>query len=64
VLIQLGLTRREADVATATIKGLSTQGVASVLGMSPHTVEHHLGNAFSKLEVASRSEMTALLLGS
>ncbi len=64
VLIQLGLTRREADVVVATVKGLSTQDAAAVLGVSPHTIEHHLGNVFSKLAVGSRSEMTALLLGS
>jgi len=64
VMIQLGLTRREADVASTTIRGLSTQDAASVLGLSPHTVEHHLSNVFSKLGVGSRSEMTALILGS
>ena len=63
VLIRLGLTRREAEVTTATMRGLTTKDAASVLGLSPHTVEHHLGNVFGKLEVGSRAEMTSLLLG-
>jgi DNA-binding CsgD family transcriptional regulator len=63
-LAQLGLTRRERDVATMTMRGLSTQDAGTVLDMSPHTVEHHLGNLFGKLGVGSRAEMTALLLGS
>lgn len=63
VLIRLGLTPREAEVTAATIKGLSTKDSASVLRLSPHTVEHHLGNVFGKLEVGSRAELAALLLG-
>jgi DNA-binding CsgD family transcriptional regulator len=62
-MIQLGLTRREADVASTTMRGLSTRDAASALGLSPHTVEHHLRNVFGKLGVGSRSEMTAVILG-
>lgn len=62
-LIRLGLTSRESEVAATTIKGLSTKDAAAVLRLSPHTVEHHLGNVFGKLEVGSRAELAALLLG-
>jgi DNA-binding CsgD family transcriptional regulator len=62
-MLQLGLTRREADVAATTMRGLTTRDAASALGLSPHTVEHHLRNVFGKLGVGSRSEMTALILG-
>jgi DNA-binding CsgD family transcriptional regulator len=62
-MLQLGLTRRETDVAATTMRGLSTRDAASALGLSPHTVEHHLRNVFGKLGVGSRSEMTALILG-
>jgi DNA-binding CsgD family transcriptional regulator len=62
-MLHIGLTPRETDVALITARGLSTKEAASALKLSPHTVEHHLRHVFDRLDVGSRAEMTALILG-
>ena len=51
---QLGLTRREAEVALLVAEGLSNDAIAERLFVSPHTVRHHVEAAMAKLEVTGR----------
>lgn len=62
-LQQLGLTRREAATALAILRGLSTEAVAAELMISSHTVHDHLRQVFTKLEVSSRAQLAARLVG-
>ena len=63
-LTRLGLTPREADVALALVRGLAVKEIAAELLLSPHTVTDYMKNIFYKLDVSSRSELAALLMGS
>jgi DNA-binding CsgD family transcriptional regulator len=58
--LQLGLTRREGDVAHLAAEGRSTKEIARLLDISVHTVRHHTENVFSKLGVHTRSELARL----
>lgn len=51
------LTPRELQVAWAAAKGAGNREIAETLYLSPKTVEYHLGKAFRKLNVRSRSEL-------
>jgi DNA-binding CsgD family transcriptional regulator len=54
-----GLTEREAEVLRLVAAGRSNHDIASVLVLSPKTVERHLSNIFVKLEVSSRTAAAA-----
>lgn len=56
------LTDREMDVLRLAARGLSNRQIADELFLSPRTVQTHMANIFSKLEVGSRTEavMTGL----
>jgi FixJ family two-component response regulator len=54
------LTRRERQVATRLIRGLSNKEIASELGAAEKTVKVHRGRAMSKLEVDSVAELVRL----
>lgn len=64
VLVEaFALTRRERDVTSALMLGLSNAEIAQQLQMSAHTVRDHLAAAFEKVHVGSRGELVARLLG-
>ena len=52
----LDLNPRELEVLKLTAKGLLNKEIAKELNISQRTVQAHLSNIFSKLEVGSRSE--------
>ncbi len=54
------LSARETEAARLAARGMRNRDIAQVLGLTESTVKMHLGNAFSKLGVASRAELAAL----
>jgi two-component system, NarL family, response regulator LiaR len=52
----LDLYPREIEVLKMTAKGLRNKEIARELSISERTVQSHLSNIFSKLDVASRTE--------
>jgi DNA-binding CsgD family transcriptional regulator len=54
------LTAQERQVAALVRQGLSNRDVAARLFVSPRTVDFHLRNVFTKLQVTSRAELAAL----
>jgi DNA-binding NarL/FixJ family response regulator len=50
----LGLTARERDVLLCLTKGMSNRDIAQQLVISVPTVQNHLHNIFSKLNVTNR----------
>ena len=64
LLRRLGLSTREVDVTVAVLRGLTLKEIAVQLRCSSHTVTQHLKAVFLKLDVSSRSELAARLMGS
>ncbi len=56
----LGLTRREAEVLHWLCQGKSTRDIASILELSPRTVNKHLEQIFTKLGVENRTAAAAI----
>ncbi|WP_182354533.1 LuxR C-terminal-related transcriptional regulator [Flaviflexus huanghaiensis] len=54
------LTKREAQIATQAITGMTNTAIARVNGVSVRTVEGHLYQVYSKLHVRNRHELAAL----
>lgn len=57
-----GLTKREVEVVRLLISRQSNREIAHHLGVSLHTARHHTENIMRKLGVASRSDITKVLL--
>jgi len=57
------LTDRELDVVELIVAGASNKLIARQLGLSLATVKTHLQHVFQKLEVSSRTGVSALVLG-
>jgi len=52
-----GLTKREMDILTTIVAGLSNKEIARKFALSEDTVKHHLTNIFDKVGVNSRLEL-------
>lgn len=50
------LTKRETEVLILLAKGSSIKGIASSLGISPHTATDHIKSIYLKLDVHSKNE--------
>jgi DNA-binding CsgD family transcriptional regulator len=59
--VHFRLTAREVEVATLVARGLSDQAIATRLGISLRTAEHHTEHVLRKLRVNRRSAAAALL---
>jgi DNA-binding CsgD family transcriptional regulator len=58
-----GLTASERRVAAMAAEGMSNREIASSLFVTIKTVETHLGRAYRKLDISSRTELPAKLAG-
>lgn len=54
-----GLTRRELQVLQLIAGGKTNKAIASELFLSERTIERHVGNIFTKLDLSSRAAATA-----
>jgi DNA-binding CsgD family transcriptional regulator len=50
------LTPRETEVLRMLAEGLSNREIASILGISEHTVKFHITSIFGKLGTSTRTE--------
>jgi DNA-binding NarL/FixJ family response regulator len=57
------LTASERRIAAMAAEGLSNREIAQALFITKKTVESHLSNAYRKLGIRSRTELTAALRG-
>ena len=57
------LTPRELEVVGLVASGLTAREIAAELHVAGHTVNAHVRNAMSKLEVRSRAQLVARVLG-
>ena len=58
-----GLTTQELRVARLVSSGLSNRQTAAQLYLSPKTVEYHLAQAYTKLGIHSRHQLSTLIRG-
>jgi NarL family two-component system response regulator LiaR len=58
---ELGLTRRESEVAAFLMEGLSNRELGDAMCLSEHTVKSHLKALFAKTGVGSRSQAVVRL---
>lgn len=56
-LTAIGLSRREAEVASIVAKGKSNKEVATDLFVTEKTVKFHLTNIYKKMQVKSRAQL-------
>ena len=59
----LKLTPREAEVACWMAKGKSNRDIATILSLSPRTIDKHLEVIFAKLNVENRTAAAAAVIG-
>ena len=55
------LTPQELVISRLVAEGVSNREAATVLYLSPRTVEYHLHKIFTKLAVGSRTELAHLV---
>jgi DNA-binding NarL/FixJ family response regulator len=58
------LTDSELTVVNLIAQGVTNRDVATQLHLSLHTVKNHVHNAFTKLGINSRAQLTQLMPGS
>jgi len=58
------LTDSEVQVVNLIAQGVPNRDVATQLHLSLHTVKNHVHNAFAKLGINSRAQLTQLMPGS
>jgi len=54
-LLHLGLTRREAEVLAWVAEGKTNAGIATILALSPRTIQKHMEHVMGKLGVETRT---------
>ncbi|HZM50220.1 MAG TPA: response regulator transcription factor [Vicinamibacteria bacterium] len=54
---RFGLTRREIEITSSVVAGLSNREIARKLSLSEDTVKHHLTNIFNKMGASNRLEL-------
>lgn len=59
--LELGLTRREAEVAVQVCRGVGNKEIAMELCISETTVKKHVSNIFDKLGVRKREEIARIV---
>jgi len=59
---RFGLTEREQETLRGLVDGLSYQGVADRLGISLHTVRHHVRSVYRKLQVNTSAEAVRIAI--
>jgi DNA-binding CsgD family transcriptional regulator len=59
---EAGLSEREREVAVRAARGLTNEEIARELGISRRTVDRHLANAYMRLGMRSRVELTRFIL--
>jgi DNA-binding CsgD family transcriptional regulator len=57
------LTDSELKVVNLIVQGATNQSAAQQLHVTPHTVKAHLHNAFAKLGINSREQLTQVMRG-
>ncbi len=55
------LTAREHQIAALVAEGCSNKAIAKRLGISEHTVGHHLESIFNRLEISSRLQLVSAM---
>jgi DNA-binding CsgD family transcriptional regulator len=58
------LTDSELTVVNLIARGATNRSVAAQLHLSLHTVKNHVHNAFAKLGISSRAQLTPRMRGS
>jgi predicted ATPase/DNA-binding CsgD family transcriptional regulator len=53
------LSKREREIATYVVEGLTNRAIATRLGISPRTIDTHLDNIRAKLGLRSRAQIAA-----
>jgi DNA-binding CsgD family transcriptional regulator len=56
------LTARESEILRHVAAGATNAEIATILGISPRTVQTHLANAFEKLGARNRAGAVAYVL--